>query len=243
MNSCQVLNNRIFCKQRQVSPWLLRVHGKCYTYQYLYLPQITNYLLCVKQHLVPNGIAPNCWCWTTYLLNAVSVDTNCEPSCPPWVCGQCTVGNYSYGRDFLNWRSVPHPICETTVTSQYSCWETDHWPWYIKPPWWSLQCCVTPYPQYRIIHPAMMTCDVGMVIDGGRSLEMFLQPFSNSPCRFPYVLLITLPPVTLTSVYYTTLLCDVILILRGHLEAFNGITSLEMDLDPHFATNVLETSV
>ena len=68
---------------------------------------------------------------------------------------------------------------------------------------------------------------------------MFCEPIIKGPCRFPYVLPITLQPFTSIPVYYSTLLCNVILVLRSHQEAFDGITSLEMDLEPHFAMNVL----
>ena len=70
---------------------------------------------------------------------------------------------------------------------------------------------------------------------------MFPKALPKGLYRFLYVHLITFQPVTLMSVYYSTLLCDVILILRDHKEASDGITSLELDLDPPFSTNVLET--
>ena len=80
----------------------------------------------------------------------------------------------------------------------------------------------------------------GMVMNWGRSPEMFFKPFPKSPCRLPCVLLITLWPVTPIPVYHSTFLCDVTLVLWGHQEASDGITSLKVDLDPQFITNVFK---
>ena len=56
----------------------------------------------------------------------------------------------------------------------------------------------------EVIHPGMMICSVGIVIDGGGSPEMFLKTFPKSPCRLSYVPLI--------------ILYDVILVVRGNLK-------------------------
>ena len=93
----------------------------------------------------------------------------------------------------------------------------------------------------EVVYPGMLTCDVGMIIDGEKIPEMFLEPLLKVPCRFPYIFHITFQPVTPIPVYYSTLLCDIILVLRGHKEAYDGITCLKADLDPHFDTNVLGT--
>ena len=58
-----------------------------------------------------------------------------------------------------------------------------------------------------------MTFGVGMVIDGERGPDMFLEPFPKGPCRFPDIVLITLQPVTLVPEDYSTFLCDLIPIL------------------------------
>ena len=103
-------------------------------------------------------------------------------------------------------------------------------------------CDVTRLPAHNgdVLYPGMMTCGVGMVINGGMSPEMFIKPFLNSPCRHPYVLLITPQPVTPLPVYYSTFLCDVALVLWGYQEVSDGITSLDMDLDSQFTTNELK---
>ena len=75
-------------------------------------------------------------------------------------------------------------------------------------------CDVVHLPTYSaVVHPGMMICVVGMVIDGGRSLEMFLEPFPRSPCILSSVLLIIIHPVTLVPVDYSPFLSDGIPIL------------------------------
>ena len=69
---------------------------------------------------------------------------------------------------------------------------------------------------------------------------MFLEPFPKGPCKFPYVLLITLQSVTLVPVDYSSSLCGVVAVLGSNQEALDGVPSLEMDLDSLFARNVLE---
>ena len=95
-------------------------------------------------------------------------------------------------------------------------------------------CYVVSLPTHNgeVVHPGMMPYGISMVIDGGRSPKVFLKPFLKVPCRLTSALLITLQPVTLIPVYYSTFLCDVILLLRGHQETSYDINSLEMDLDP-----------
>ena len=97
-----------------------------------------------------------------------------------------------------------------------------------------------PTQNRKVVHPGMMTCGVGMVIDGRGSPEMFLKPFPEGPCRLPNVLFITVQPVTLVPVFYSTYMCDVILVLRSQQEVSDGITSLEVSLDLHYPTNVLK---
>ena len=69
---------------------------------------------------------------------------------------------------------------------------------------------------------------------------MFPGHFPKDPCIFPYILLMTVQYVTLVPVDYSAFLCDVVLVLGGHQEVLNGAASLEMDLGPYLATNVLE---
>ena len=72
-----------------------------------------------------------------------------------------------------------------------------------------------------------------MVIDGGRGPEVLLEAFQKSPCRFYYVLLITIQFVTLVLVDYLTFLCDAVPSLRIKQKVCNDVASFEMDLDPH----------
>ena len=62
----------------------------------------------------------------------------------------------------------------------------------------------------------MMTWGVGMVIDGGRYSEMLLEPVPICSCRLLYVLLITLQPIALVSIYYATFLSDIVPVLWCH---------------------------
>ena len=73
----------------------------------------------------------------------------------------------------------------------------------------------------EIAHPAVMTCGVGIVINGGRSPEMFLKPLSKGSLLCLYLCI-------------TPLLCAIILVLWHHQEDSDGITSLIVDLHPHF---------
>ena len=49
-----------------------------------------------------------------------------------------------------------------------------------------------PTDYWEVVHTDMMTCSIGIVRDGGRGPKMFPEPFPKGPCRFPFVLLITL---------------------------------------------------
>ena len=46
--------------------------------------------------------------------------------------------------------------------------------------------------------------------------------------------LISLKPITLLLVYYSTFLCDVILVLWCHWEASNGVSHPKVDLDAYY---------
>ena len=84
----------------------------------------------------------------------------------------------------------------------------------------------------KIVYIGMITCGLVMVIEGGMGPKMLPKPFFKDPCRFIYVLSITLHSVTLITVNYYTFLCDVFPIPGGHQEAPDGVASLETDLDP-----------
>ena len=47
-------------------------------------------------------------------------------------------------------------------------------------------CSVMCLPTHNgeFFHPAVMICDVGMVIDGQKGPHIFLEPFSKGSCRF-----------------------------------------------------------
>ena len=82
----------------------------------------------------------------------------------------------------------------------------------------------------------LMTCCVGMVIDGESGPKMYLEHLPKGPCRYAEVLLITIHPVRLVPVDYSAVLCNDIPIFGSHQEVFDGIAFLKVDLDPHFAT-------
>ena len=97
-----------------------------------------------------------------------------------------------------------------------------------------------PTHKREVVHSGVMTCGADMVIDGGRVPALVLEPVCKGPCRFPYVLLLTLQPVTLIPVNYFILLYDIIPVLWDHQGNFDSAASLEVESDSHFATNVLE---
>ena len=66
------------------------------------------------------------------------------------------------------------------------------------------------------VDPFVMTSGVGMVTDGTKSPEVFLEPFHIGPSRLSCILLITLQPVTVIHTDYSTFPCDVFPILGGH---------------------------
>ena len=71
----------------------------------------------------------------------------------------------------------------------------------------------------------LVTTVVTMVIDWGACLLMFSEPLSKCSWGFTYVFLITVNPAMPISTDDHTLLEDWILILWGHQEDFDGITS------------------
>ena len=87
----------------------------------------------------------------------------------------------------------------------------------------------------KIIHTDVMTRDVAMVTDGGRGLEVYLELFPKSTCRFTFV--IQLVTCTYSLPHF---LCDLFPVLGGHQEVPDGVTSFKMNLDSHLTTNILE---
>ena len=78
-----------------------------------------------------------------------------------------------------------------------------------------------------------MTCDVTLVINWGRSLEMFSISFSKNPCWFTYILLITFQPFTLVPVYDVTLFSHGILVFWCHQVVFDCFASSKVNLVCH----------
>ena len=145
----------------------------------------------------------------------------------PYVYGQSTVSNLSgegttWGGDQRYWTG-PQPIRGTTGDCYYSCWGMDQWPWCTWPPWWFLWYCVPPYLQWRSCPP---WCDDLWHWHGyrwGKGPEMFLEPFPKGHCRFCYLLLKGLQPITPVPVDYSAFLFDVILILEIYQEVSDGV--------------------
>ena len=78
---------------------------------------------------------------------------------------------------------------------------------------------------------SLVQCGVNMVIDGEKDSWDVPLAFPHSPCRPPYVLLITIQPVPPIPVYDSIFLCDAFPFLWAHQEATDGNTSLKEDLD------------
>ena len=85
-----------------------------------------------------------------------------------------------------------------------------------------------------------MTSGVIVVKYGGWGLLMFLEPLSKCSGGFPYILLITLHPVTFVPIDDSTLFHERIFVLGSHQEAFDGITSFEVYLHSIFLACSLE---
>ena len=166
-------------------------------------------------------MAPNCSCRTTYLPNVVSYSQNCEPlpTLGVWtICSELL--ELWKGLLKLEVRGIEQDLIPYVRQLELPTVPVEEWA--IHPDLHGHldgPCDVVQLPAHigEFFHPDMMTCDVGMVIDGGRSPEMFHQPFPSGPCRFLYVLLLALQPITLIPIYYSTLLSDVIFVLRGLL--------------------------
>ena len=72
--------------------------------------------------------------------------------------GPCVVGTWCYQMVSLSWRSgvlskTSSHMRGTSGIFQCSSSGMDHWSWYTWPPWWSLWCCETHYPEWRNCPP------------------------------------------------------------------------------------------
>ena len=104
----------------------------------------------------------------------------------------------------------------------------------------STEVLVLPPNNAKIFNGDLMTSDVAMVINWGGGLLMFFKPLSKCSGGFTYAFLITVNPATLKSIDDPTLFQDWILILGGHQEAFDGMSSFKVNLHTMFVTDLLE---
>ena len=94
------------------------------------------------------------------------------------------------------------------------------------------------FPAYygKVVYTDVMPSGVSLVRDGEGTIRCFL-------ILSPKILADSLSIPHHTPVCYICtcrFLCDVVPIIRGHQEVPDGVTSFEIDLDPHFATNIFE---
>ena len=96
-------------------------------------------------------------------------------------------------------------------------------------------------PTILNVNICVLTCDVKMVINCGRVLEIFLEPLSKCSCRFSNMFIITLHTGTLVYIYHSISQYDGVSILHSHQKVLNGSASCEVYLYPMLVTNVLYT--
>ena len=82
--------------------------------------------------------------------------------------------------------------------------------WIIDPYVYSLFNCshlvqVLPPNNFKIVDGNFVTTDVTMVMYGRGGFQMFLEPFPKCSGGFPNILFITVHPVTMVSIYDSTL--------------------------------------
>ena len=70
---------------------------------------------------------------------------------------------------------------------------------------------------------------------------MLFEPFPKGSGWFTYILIITLHPITLVSIYDTTFLSDEIFIFWCHQEVFDGFASFEENLNAIFLASIFDT--
>ena len=149
------------------------------------------------------------------------VDTKCECPCTPLWCGPCAVGTWWCGRVYFSWRSM--------VLNNASSYMWDNWYFpmiLLRNGPLTLTCiaslmvlamsCETLPTMEKLLTLVWWPVVLVWSLMGVTCPEVFLKPFPKGPGRIPFVLLITLQPVTLLPVYYSTFLCDVFLVLLGH---------------------------
>ena len=195
--------------------------GKCYTHQYLNLPQMVPLDV---QWVTPGAkVCGTIWRHRPIIYTYLVIwhHTACAPMPPTQL--RCEAG-------------VVSPLVVLCSLFEFQVWGFgQNLIQYVGEPvlpnvsveWWIINLnihglldgvnkAVALYPQWKIIHTGMMTCDVSMVIDWGRSLKCCSHLSSKVLADLPYVLLISIQPVTRIPVYYSTFLWDVIFIFRDH---------------------------
>ena len=138
------------------------------------------------------------------------IDTNCEPLLPlptKGGCGSCAMSNWRCGRVYVGQLYLPNVPFEGWIIDSYihgildgSCdivWLHTH--------------------NGEVVHPGMMTCVLGIVIDRGRD--------PRGPCRLPYALLITLS-LSHLYLYITPLFCVMLSLSIGATRRFLMVLSL-----------------
>ena len=196
---------------------------------------------------MPNGLAPNVWCRTSYLPVLYAVDTRCTVPCPLCDrrrCGLSVVDSRVEKGVCLSLREV----IEQDLLPYMGQLKLAYVPiegWIIDPDVQGLldgSCDVVFHPTYygKVVHTEVMTCGVTMDISGDGNLRysLSLSPkvlaespmYSSSYSTMSYLYLKITP----------CFLCDVVLALWGHQKACDRIISLEMELNPHFATFFLK---
>ena len=199
--------------------WLHQVCGKM-----LYLSKLIlttdgalHCVICCK--LLLKCVAPNWWCRTTYLPNVKKCWLNVWTlaSLALFVVWATCNGHLVMLKDLLT-LEVWHVEQDRITYMGYPVLPDNPFEWWIIDPYTHgffdgpSEVVWLPSHNREISKPRVMTWGVDMVVNGGRCLEIFLQPLPIGPCRLPYAL-ITLQPITLIPVYFSTFLCDVVLVL------------------------------
>ena len=78
-----------------------------------------------------------------------------------------------------------------------------------------------------------------MVINWGRGLLVFLETLCKGSCRLSNILFLSLIFIAYVSIYDSTFVGNRILVLWSHQEAFDGLSSFEVNLYPKFLARFL----
>ena len=90
-------------------------------------------------------------------------------------------------------------------------------------------------PHYsEVVDVDLMTWDIAMIINWGRGLLVFFEPLFKGYCRLSNVLFLTPIFIAFISIYDSTFVGNRILALWSHKEAFDGLSSFEVNLYPTF---------